>query len=60
MPSRSDRPAKPLDGFPARRVPIAMSLALEVVAELRARERATAQRLLNELLGQPPPPPKRS
>jgi hypothetical protein len=36
-----------------------MSLALEVVAELRARERAHAQRLLKELLGQPPPP-KRS
>ena len=56
MPARSKHPSQAFDVRPTRRVPIAMTVALEIVAELRARERVTAQRIMNELLSSPPPP----
>jgi hypothetical protein len=37
-------------------LPIAMTVALEVVAELRAQEKKAAVRIMRELFAVPPPP----
>jgi len=55
MPARSSHPPKAFDVRPSRRVPIAMSVALEVVAELRAKDHMSAQRVVAEVVFGPPP-----
>lgn len=59
MQKRSSSRPPTCDAHPARRVPIAMSVALEVVAELRAREQQNAAAIMNELFAAPRPAPRR-
>jgi len=54
--SKRSTPPDSFDVTPAHRVPIAMSIALEVVAELRAHERQAAPRIVAEVVRKRPRP----